>query len=73
MEYLTSEKIDVEALLLKLQVTKTHEPVTLTRAMKFISFEIENQIYQLRFLGNLFILLRSHQHPQLANPSAKLK
>jgi len=38
LEYLNSEKVDVEALLLKLNVTKVHEPVTMTKAMKFVSF-----------------------------------
>lgn len=41
--------------------------------MKFVSFELENQIYQLRFIGNLFILLKCKYHPQLASPSAKIK
>jgi hypothetical protein len=73
VDYLLESKTDVEALLTGLKVTKISQPVTMTKAMRFVNFELENQSYQLKFLGNLFVLLRSSQHPQLMTPSNKLK
>lgn len=71
--YLIEFKIDVEQLLTSLKVKKTSASVTMSKAMKFVQFELENEAYQLKFLGNLYVLLRNYQHPQLITPSKKLK
>lgn len=73
VDYLVESKTDVESIMTEYRVSKISSPVTMTKAMKFVNFELENQWYQLKFLGNLFVLLRNSQHPQFTTPSGKLK
>jgi hypothetical protein len=54
VKYLQTEGISPASLLLQFEVTKTASTVSLGEAMKFTSFSIENHLYQLKFLGNLY-------------------
>ena len=45
----------------------------MTEAMKFVNFETENHLYALKFLGNVYVLLRTQTRNEGASVSAQLK